>query len=307
VPLYEAEARITGSYERLVRTLIEDGRLDDARRWAREGIERVGSQSPGIANQLQAHLREMAQREGDWPFVAARRAEEFFAYPSVAGLGQLEEAAEKAGCGPEVRAAALHFLETGNRPAPTPVSPAPVSRSRSRPPAGKGAKASRPTAAPPAPAWPLPDPFAGTRPQKKADPHPHGPHFDVLLALAIKERRPDDVLRWYDRMTESRRGGYYGWGGEHFSAGVADAVADAHPDRALAIYRKIIEGDIARTSPSAYEAALPYLRKVRALLQKLNRHAEWARYLAELREKHRRKTRLMEVLDRLDARPIVDR
>jgi uncharacterized Zn finger protein len=87
---------------------------------------------------------------------------------------------------------------------------------------------------------------------------------------------------------------------------VADAVADTHPDRALAIYRGIIEADIARTSPSAYEAALPYLRKVRGLLHRLNRHAEWGQYVAGLREEHRRKRRLLEVLDRLESRPIVE-
>jgi uncharacterized Zn finger protein len=36
--LYESEARVTGSYERLVRFLLEQMRFEDAKRWAREGI-----------------------------------------------------------------------------------------------------------------------------------------------------------------------------------------------------------------------------------------------------------------------------
>ncbi len=36
--LYESEARITGSYERIVRYLLGEKRFDDAERWAREGI-----------------------------------------------------------------------------------------------------------------------------------------------------------------------------------------------------------------------------------------------------------------------------
>lgn len=35
------------------------------------------------------------------------------------------------------------------------------------------------------------------------------------------------------------------------------------------------------------------------------KHAEWQRYLKELREKHFRKRRLMEILDGLDGKPIV--
>jgi uncharacterized Zn finger protein len=87
---------------------------------------------------------------------------------------------------------------------------------------------------------------------------------------------------------------------------VAEAVAEAHPDRAAALYREIIDGYIALTSPSAYEAALPYLRKLRDLLHRLKRASEWREYLAGLRETERRKRRLMEVLDRLERRPIVE-
>jgi uncharacterized Zn finger protein len=63
---------------------------------------------------------------------------------------------------------------------------------------------------------------------------------------------------------------------------------------------------IARTSPSAYDAARPVLRKLRDLLQRLNRQAESSRYLAQIRDANHRKRRLLEVLDRLDNRRIVD-
>ncbi len=116
LPLCEEEARITGSYERLVNELTTAGRTEDVKRWALEGLERVGEKWPGIAKHLQDRLRDLAEREKDWPAVAAIRADEFFDRPNVASLTALQQAADRAGRGPEVRAAALHFLETGERP-----------------------------------------------------------------------------------------------------------------------------------------------------------------------------------------------
>jgi len=129
----------------------------------------------------------------------------------------------------------------------------------------------------------------------------------VLLELALHEKKPDEVLRWHDQLASEQRSRPYGWSSAgHYADRVADAVADTHPERSLAIYRQIVEQYIAQTSPSAYEAAVPALRKLRGLLQRLRREAEWSAYLAELRDKHHRKRRLLEVLDRLQGRRIVD-
>src|SRR5262249_4453351 len=124
---------------------------------------------------------------------------------------------------------------------------------------------------------------------------------------ALHEKKPDEVLRWYDQLASERRSLPYGWGSAgHYGERVADAIADTHPERSLAIYRQIIEQYIAQTSPSAYEAAVPALRKLHGLLKRLHREGEWSAYLAQLREEHRRKRRLLEVLDRLQSRRIVD-
>lgn len=302
IPLMEAEARLTGSYDRLVDALTAGRRRDEARRWAVEGIERVGKQWPGIASGLRERLRKMAEDEKDWPTVAAMCAEEFFNYPSVAALRELEKAAKKAGCQEAVRAAALHFLETGARPVPAPPPAAPGAKPRGR---GRARPAGAPAAG--APPWPLPRlPPELRETAERAAFRRDGPHFDVLLELALEEKRPDDVLRWYDALGRSRRTGYASYGEDSLEGQVADAVSQAHPDRAAELYRTIIEGNIARTSPSAYEAALPFLRKLRALLHRTGRAEEWGRYLARLRETERRKRRLMEVLDRLESRPIVE-
>jgi uncharacterized Zn finger protein len=288
LPLCQEEARLTHSYQRLVALLIEKGRWEEAKQWAREGIEKTEKQWPGIATRLREQIRELAERGGDWGSVAAMRAEEFFTHPSLHSLQELQQAADKAGCGPEVRAAALRFLETGARPAPASTALAKTSKRRKA-----------------ASTWPLPAPTSTTRADQSGT--RAQPHFDVLLQLALEEKRPDDVLRWYDQLNAGRRSRSFGWYGiDSWNGQVADAVAATHPDRAIALYRQIIEEHIARTSPSAYEAARPFLRKLRDLLQERNRQAEWSRYLAQLRDANRRKRRLLEVLDRLDNRRIMD-
>src|SRR5205823_13434307 len=94
---------------------------DEAGQWALEGIEKVEKKWPGIADQLRQRVRELTAKRRDWPTVAALRAEEFFEHPGVGTLHELEKAARKAGCAEAVRAAALHFLETGKRPAASTV------------------------------------------------------------------------------------------------------------------------------------------------------------------------------------------
>jgi uncharacterized Zn finger protein len=195
--------------------------------------------------------------------VAALQAEEFFNEPSMLTLLKLQQAAEQAGVWPAVRAAVMRYLETGARP-PFARNPA---------------------------AWPLPE--------INLPPHPSPrqltfPLIDVLIAIAVAERQPDQVLRWYDQW----RSGPQGW--VSISEGeVAEAVAETHPERALAIWRRLIEGQIAMTQTQAYEIAVGYLRKMYRLLEKRGRLEEWRRYVAELRQANARKRRLVEMLDGL--------
>ncbi|HZT79813.1 MAG TPA: SWIM zinc finger family protein [Gemmataceae bacterium] len=300
--LFEAEAPVTNSYVRLVDALLAARRPEDARRWALEGIERTKQKLPGIAEQLRERLRGLVEKRKDWPTLAAVRAEEFFAGPGLHTLEELEKAAAKAGCAAEVRAAALNFLETGTRPAPAQAPASAVSPSR------RPAKRSAATTAPAGPPWPLPAVPPELKPVRGFPQYgPKGPHYDVLLDLAFQEKRPDDILRWFDKLHETRRAASYGY---YYNGGldgrVADAVAGTHPDRAEKLYKDVIGSLVARTSPAAYEAALPYLRKLKKLLHGQKRVEEWDRYLAHLRETERRKRRFMEVLDRIERRPIVE-
>jgi uncharacterized Zn finger protein len=305
----EAEARNTGSYERLVRRLLEDGKLENAARWALEGIKATPARFAGITHNLRTLLREVAERQKDWPKVAALSAEEFFERPSVEGLQQLTKAAAKAKCAEPVRAAALRFLETGARPVPA--------RAEAEEPRRRAKGRTRTEARAAAADWPLPAALIesaaaekgtakgsrGAQPVQKPC-----PHYEVLLDLAIAEQRPDDALAWFDRLRGAKGSpGFYGYNpADHYADRVADAVAATHPERALAIYRSRAEKEIAATSPAAYERALPYLRKVRAVLHRTGRAGEWTKYVAQLRADNHRKRRFLELLDGLEGRPIIE-
>ena len=114
------------------------------------------------------------------------------------------------------------------------------------------------------------------------------------------ERKPDQVLRWYDQRPKDR----YGWYGFN-EAKIAAAVQSHAPQRAVAIWKNMAEGLICQVKPSAYQMAAGYLRKAAKVMTREKKQAEWERYLKELREIHIRKRRLTEILDGLDDKPIV--
>jgi uncharacterized Zn finger protein len=139
--------------------------------------------------------------------------------------------------------------------------------------------------------------------------HPSGrPHYDVLIEMAIEDQRHDDVLRWYDAMHAGQRkqkGTPSPVGNDDFGDRVAAAVAESHPERALEIYRRRVDYNLQRAHVSAYESVAAYLRKMRPLLQSLHRESEWSQALADIRLRYRNRPRFMEILDKLDAQPIL--
>ncbi|MGD0914939.1 MAG: SWIM zinc finger family protein, partial [Thermodesulfobacteriota bacterium] len=268
IPLCEEEAVKTGSYTRLVDALRKAKRLEEAEQWIFRGIRATQKQWPGIAKQLKDTLREMREREGNWLKVAAFRTEDFLQSPSLHTFQDMKKAAEKAKVWPEVRAAALLYLETGKLPQSNPT-------------------------------WPLPQ--TGVKEDRETR-KSEFPMADVLIDIAIEEKRPDEVLRWYDQRKSKKQ---IFWGGDGYQEDkIAGAVVDLYPDRAIAIWKNLAEKQIALTKPKAYEAAAIYLRKVYSLLKKLKKEGEWKDYLLKLRQANARKTKFIEILDRVEGRRI---
>ena len=290
--ILEKEARATGSYERLVKHLIEHHSLDDAERWAEEGIAKTASKLPGIAANLAARLCELAGSRKQWDVVAAHAAYQFLDRPSRETFNQLIATAEKAGCKEPVRRCAEQFLETG-------VSPVRVTATRKDE-----------TKVQTAPDWPLPVPQylipllrSDYRMRRTPD-----PNFDVLIDMAIADKRPDDVLHWYDKMCVGRKSSLYGdgWNGLGAHADrVAEACAGSHPQRSLEIYRQRVEQNLKATGTGAYETVASYLRKMRPIMKSIDREQDWKQLTEDIQIRYRNRPKLMELLERLENKPIL--
>jgi uncharacterized Zn finger protein len=270
IPLCRQEAERTGGYLRLVEQLKRAKRWEEAEQWIRKGIAASEKRWPGIADQLRTVFRGMRERQQDWLSVAALHADDFFGEPSLVTFRALEKAAQRAGVWPAVRAAAMHYLETGARPQPS------------------------------TPPWPLPESELKPTPvHRPVSP----PMTDTLIDIAIAEKRPDEVLRWYDQRKPRSRSLDSGWFSEDRIAGV---VAEAYPDRAVAIWKRLAEEQIALTTPKAYEQAAGYLRKAHRVLKRSGKIQDWQGYLAGLRRANERKRLLVRILDTLAGRRIIE-
>jgi len=204
--------------------------------------------------------------------VAAYRVQDFFDHPSPVNYLELEKATEKIDCWPAVRAAGLFFLECGQRPDMT-----------------DGGSAGQP--------WPLPCSEV-TRPDKRF--RRDSPDLDTFIEIAILEKRFDDVVQLYHAHQKTLRWGI-GKGIE-----VAEAVAGTHPDISLVIWKKLAEGQINLAKPKAYEEAAVYLRKMHKIYQETKRLEQWRNLIQTLRSEHKPKRRLLEVLDSLENKRIID-
>jgi uncharacterized Zn finger protein len=261
-----AEAKMTGSYDRLVQRLMAAGRYADAEQWILEGLRALGEKWPGSGAGLRDKLREIRTLEQNWPVVAALQVEEFVRRPSLQAFKDCRKASGKAKAWPQVRESLLRYLETGELPWKQ-----------------KG--------------WPLPE--TGLK-RPEADLHNRFPLIGDLIDIAILEKKPDQVLKWYDQ----RPKGLFGcpWLDED---AIADAVQVQAPERAVAIWQNKAERLIAQVQPKAYQEAAKYLRKAGLILSQQNNQAQWEQYLGGLRDTHARKRRLLEILDGLDEKLIV--
>ena len=121
-----------------------------------------------------------------------------------------------------------------------------------------------------------------------------------LIEIALFEADPERVLYWYDRLPKRK----YDRPGVDNNE-VAEAVKTHAPDRAVAIWQQMAEQWIAQVKPKAYQQAGGYLRKAAGVMEKKGNQKQWQKYLQNLREKHARKTRLMEVLDSLEGVTVI--
>lgn len=265
IPLCEAEACKTWSYERLVKRLVAARRYKDAEHWIQKGIEATKEKCSGTASGLRDTLREIRTRQKNWPAVAAMRAEDFVRYPSRQSFMECKKACGRLKAWPSVREYLLCYLEKGELPWKKND-------------------------------WPLPE--SGLEAPTKGI-KDRFPLINDLIKIAILEKRPELVLYWYDKGSKDR----FGWLGTDVDA-IATAVQAYAPDRAVGMWKRKAERLIAQVKPSAYREAVRYLRKAAKVMSRENKQEEWEKYIKVLRQAHARKRRLMENLDGLEKLPV---
>jgi len=260
IDLLKREALITHCYPQLVAALVSARQHEDARQWAIKGFTQTIDKLPGIAWELVAQLKEMAKQKKEQDAVVALLALEFFYRPGIHLYHELKKNIKSKKQGDIIRKGLLTYLETGTRPD--------LQKKKT------------------ATKWPLPATNLTLPTTARSN---HFPDKETLIDIAIDEKRPDDVLKWY---RQQRWSSHY----HHTDDKVADAIKRQHPDESLAIWKRVAEWEIDRVKPAAYRVAAPYLKKIRALYKKLKRSDEWNNYLASLKKKHKAKRRLMEIL-----------
>jgi uncharacterized Zn finger protein len=281
LPFLEEEAAKTGSYVSLVEHLIQAGLYERAEQWIYRGVQETQQSNRGIAYHLRECLRKMREQQGDWLFAAALRSDDFQVSPDVRAFEALHQVAEKAGVWPAVRAAVMHYMETGELPE----------------------RVERKYGDRIIPPWPLPD----TCLRKKIDNRMGKfPLAEILLDIAIKEKQPEEVLRWFDCTVKENNSVF--WTGYPYDKGdnAAEIVKEAYPERSMDIWKKMAEYQIQQARPSAYDRAGLYLRKLRNLYKSLGKEDEWQDYTNKLRSVHFRKVRFLEVLSSLSDKPIIE-
>ncbi|NWF81280.1 MAG: hypothetical protein HXY37_14755 [Chloroflexi bacterium] len=264
IPLCEREAEGGSGYQRAVERLLAAGRKAEAEQWVRTGIAATARQYPGIASALREVLCTLRGEAGDWTMVAALRAEAFFDSPS---LPALRAGGGRGASGSGSGGARDRLALPGNRPA------------------AAAGSAQRRWGEHPGPALPE----TGLPRAERRYPLQF-PQLGLLIELAISAGRPAEVLRWYDR-----RGTV--WHTQINDDTVADALAQAYPERAAAIWQGLAEARIAQTSPVAYEEAALFLRKLRRVWAQRGKVVAWRGYAEQLRAANKRKRRLVETLD----------
>ena len=146
------------------------------------------------------------------------------------------------------------------------------------------------------PKWPLP---RVNLPHLRSRPKEWFPELEVLVDLALQNGDSEAVVKWLDEAERLKRQAPR-------ELRAADAIAETHPDRAIDIWKRKADAEIATVKPRGYIEAGRYLRRIRATLETDGRKDEWDALLARLKEANRRRPRCMEVLDGLEGKPIIE-
>ena len=261
----------TRDYTKLVDDLLKLGRREEAEQWLVMGYQQIASQERGTASTLKNRLCDMLMTDGNHHAVAALIADDFFAAPRLDDYKKVEQVCTSLDIWPQVRLVLLGFLEFDKLPDPdfdTDLWPLPMPRLTQLNYNGNIKKK------------PITDRLSHyARMGKKT----------LMLEIALYEERISDAVALYQQLPNDL----------YIDEEFARKVASDYPDIAANLYLKWAEQDINKANKEAYQTAGKQLRKMRTVLESHGRLSEWQQCIAKLQKEHKRKIRLMEVLERL--------
>ncbi len=250
-------------YPALVHHLADHGFDAEAESWARQGFAVTVASRPAVAWALEHFLLTLARRRGDQLLVAAFRADEFLARPTLAAYQRLRHAVADPERWELVQLQLLSWLEFGE-----------IQR---RPPD-----------------WPLPP----TGLEFSLDDHPirrNQRDRILLVEILLDEGEIDYAAQCFEKMAWHR-----GLAGR-----IAEAAIESHPGIACQLLERTAESWIDEVRVKSYREAGKILRRLQALCLRHHWQPRFAAFIAELRQRHHAKQRLLEILDEVEASPPV--
>ncbi len=116
------------------------------------------------------------------------------------------------------------------------------------------------------------------------------PDFSDLVAIYLWERK----------IAAAWKAALEGGCNESLWLDLAEKRAAVHPGDALEVYHRLVEAALKRKNNQSYEEAIELVVKIRGLLLRLDRRAEWRTYVQELIATHRRLRNFIAMLERVD-------
>lgn len=91
----------------------------------------------------------------------------------------------------------------------------------------------------------------------------------------------------------------YDYWGIDYNQYFSSRLAQFYPDEIVQIYWREVEGLLRASNSKNYETAVSFLRKIKALMKKNKKQAEWEEKFSELKETHKRKRSFMALVSKL--------
>lgn len=265
----------TGDYLSLVKELIAEGDLKDARMWCVRGLKEGGG---CWADELRERMIYISRQLGDKMEVCAYVADQFFCRSNLRNYKELIASADDAGVTDDVRMSILKFLETG-------VLPWKDKKNR----------------------WPLP--IVG---DVNVSEREEFPICWLLVEIALDENRLADAVRFYHvQGTSGTRNHWWSRGTEGDQGWeVADKVSKELPEEAITIWRGLIKANLGKVGNAHYDQIGKALKCMRPVMEHQGKRREWDSLISGLRQTEKSKRNLMKVLDEVElgdscAKPII--